>query len=85
MKIDTQALTTCEVAADGGAISLGFADLEAGRRPRLSLNQVGGLAMTLPGLIDKALQPALAIRACAMPTRWRHGPSSNHPTRPRAW
>jgi len=57
MEIETQALTTCEVAADGGAISLGFVD--AGGKPatiRLSLNQVGALAMTLPGLIDKALQ-----------------------------
>lgn len=57
MEIDTQALTTCEVAPDGGAISLGFVD--AAGQPatiRLSLNQVGALAMTLPGLIDKALQ-----------------------------
>jgi hypothetical protein len=57
MEIDTQALTTCEVAADGGAILLGFVD--SGGQPatiRLSLNQVGALAMTLPGLIDKALQ-----------------------------
>ena len=60
MKIDTQALTTCEVAADG-AISLGFVDSQG--RPatiRLSLNQVGALAMTLPGLIDKALQTRFA-------------------------
>jgi hypothetical protein len=57
MEIETQALTTCEVAADGGAISLGFVD-SSGRPAtiRLSLNQVGALAMTLPGLIDKALQ-----------------------------
>jgi hypothetical protein len=57
MEIDTQALTTCEVAADGDAISLGFVD-SAGTPAtiRLSLNQVGALAMTLPGLIDKALQ-----------------------------
>jgi hypothetical protein len=57
MEIETQALTTCEVAADGQAISLGFVD--SGGQPatiRLSLNQVGALAMTLPGLIDKALQ-----------------------------
>jgi hypothetical protein len=57
MEIETQSLTTCEVAADGGAISLGFVDSEG--RPatiRLSLNQVGALVMTLPGLIDKALQ-----------------------------
>jgi hypothetical protein len=56
MEIDTQALTTCEVAADG-AISLGFLDSDG--KPatiRLSLNQVGALAMTLPKLIDKALQ-----------------------------
>jgi len=57
MKIDTQALTTCEVAADGGAISLGFVDSTGNPAIiRLSLNQVGALAMTLPGLIDKALQ-----------------------------
>ena len=57
MEIETQALTTCEVAADGGAISLGFVDSNG--KPatiRMSLNQVGALAMTLPGLIDKALQ-----------------------------
>jgi hypothetical protein len=57
MEIDTQALTTCEVAADGDAISLGFVDSTgAPATIRLSLNQVGALAMTLPGLIDKALQ-----------------------------
>jgi hypothetical protein len=57
MEIETQALTTCEVAADGDAISLGFVD-SSGKPAtiRLSLNQVGALAMTLPGLIDKALQ-----------------------------
>ena len=57
MEIETQALTSCEVAADGNIISLGFVDADG--RPatiRLSLNQVGALAMTLPGLIDKALQ-----------------------------
>lgn len=57
MKIGTQALTTCEVAADGGAISLGFVDSTGNPATiRLSLNQVGALAMTLPGLIDRALQ-----------------------------
>jgi hypothetical protein len=57
MKIDTQALTTCEVAADGGAVSLGFVDSSGTTATiRLTLNQVGALAMTLPGLIDKALQ-----------------------------
>ena len=39
MKIDTQALTTCEVAADGGAILLGFVDFSgAPATIRLSLN-----------------------------------------------
>jgi hypothetical protein len=57
MTTDTQALTMCEVAADGGAISLGFVDSTGNPATiRLSLNQVGALAMTLPGLIDKALQ-----------------------------
>src|SRR5258707_4391278 len=57
MEIEAQCLTTCEVTADGGAISLGFVD-SCGKPAtiRLSLNQVGALAMTLPGLIDKALQ-----------------------------
>src|ERR1700750_837691 len=57
MEIKTEALTSCEVAADGNMVSLGFVDSEG--KPatiRLSLNQVGALAMTLPGLIDKALQ-----------------------------
>jgi hypothetical protein len=57
MEIETQSLTTCEVAPDGGVISLGFVDSQG--RPatiRMSLNQVGALIMTLPGLIDKALQ-----------------------------
>jgi hypothetical protein len=57
MEIDTQALTTCEVAADGGAISLGFVDSTGTPATiRLSLNQVGALAVTLPSLLDKALQ-----------------------------
>ncbi len=57
MKIDAQALTTCEIAPDGGALSLSF--LDANGKPatlKLSLNQAGALAMTLPGLIEKALQ-----------------------------
>jgi hypothetical protein len=57
MEIETQSLTTCEVAPDGGAISLCFVDSHG--RPatiRLSLNHVGALVMTLPALIDKALQ-----------------------------
>ncbi len=57
MEIEPKALTNCDIVADGRAISLGFIDSQG--RPatiRLSLNQVGALAMTLPALIDKALQ-----------------------------
>ncbi|HEY0851785.1 MAG TPA: hypothetical protein VGD96_17860 [Bradyrhizobium sp.] len=57
MEIETQALTNCEIAPDGDVISLGFVD--SGGKPaiiRLSLSQTGALAMTLPGLIDRALQ-----------------------------
>jgi hypothetical protein len=57
MEIDSQALTTCEVINDGGTISLGFIDTTGNPATiRLSLDQVSALAMTLPGLIDKALQ-----------------------------
>ena len=60
MEIDVQTLTTCEVAADGGAVSLGFVD-SSGKPAtiKLSLHEVGSLAMTLPGLIDQALQKRL--------------------------
>ena len=57
MEIDAQALTTCRVADDGNAISLGFVD--AAGNPaiiRLPLRQVGALAMTLPTMLQKALQ-----------------------------
>jgi hypothetical protein len=57
MEIDIETLAACEVAADGGAISLGFVD--AAGQPAivtLSLNDAGSLAMTLPGLITKALR-----------------------------
>jgi hypothetical protein len=57
MECETQQLTCCEIASGGEVISLGFVDTK-GQPPtiRLSLNQVGALAMTLPGLIGKALQ-----------------------------
>jgi hypothetical protein len=56
MEIDSQAFI-CEVAADGGSVSLGFVDCTGTPATiRLSLNEVGSLAMTLPGLIDKAFQ-----------------------------
>jgi hypothetical protein len=58
VEIDSQALTTCEVAPDTSAISLGFVDTIGNLATiRLSLDQAGALAMTLlPGPIDKALQ-----------------------------
>jgi hypothetical protein len=57
MEIDSQALTTWEVGPDGEAISLGFVDATGNPVTiRVSLSQVGALAITLPSLIDKALQ-----------------------------
>ena len=56
MKTECHAFTEGEVAKDG-SVALGFVD-EAGNpvRIRLSINQVGALAMTLPGLIATALR-----------------------------
>jgi hypothetical protein len=51
MDIDVQALTTCGIAADGGAICSDSSIPRAIRRPP---KQVGALVMTLPGLLDKA-------------------------------
>jgi hypothetical protein len=57
MDIESQSLTTCEVAPDGSTVVLGFTDSSgAAATIRLPLNQVGALAMTLPELINKALQ-----------------------------
>ena len=57
MEIDAQALTTCGVDEDGGAISLSFVDVAGNPATiRLSLKQVGALVMTLPTLLNKALQ-----------------------------
>ena len=57
MEIRVKSLTTCEVAADGGAISLGFEDV-AGNPAAVcvSVNQAGALIMTLPGLLEAALK-----------------------------
>ncbi len=57
MEIKSQALTSCEIAPDGHAVSLGFVD--AAGQPssvQLTLDQVGALAMTLPALIEQALR-----------------------------
>jgi hypothetical protein len=57
METEAQSLTTCEVAPDGNSVVLGFTDSHGTpANIRLSLNQVGGLAMTLPDLITKALR-----------------------------
>lgn len=57
MEIRVKALTTCEVAADGGAISLGFEDVAGNTTAvEVSLNQVGALIMTLPKLLEMALK-----------------------------
>ncbi len=57
MEIDSQSLTTCDVAQDGGTIRLGFIDSSGNPASiRLSLNDVGALAMTLPELLSKALR-----------------------------
>lgn len=57
MEIDSHALTTCDVTPDGQTISLGFVNSEG--KPaaiKMPVEQVGALAMTLPALIEKALQ-----------------------------
>src|SRR5262245_1354964 len=57
MEISVKSLTNCEVASDGGAISLGFEDASGNPAAvRVSLNQVGALIMTLPGLLEAALK-----------------------------
>ena len=57
MEITVKALTTCDVAPDGGAISLGFEDVTGNPAAvRVSLNQVGARIMTLPGLLEAALK-----------------------------
>lgn len=57
MEPETQLLTCCDVSPGGDVISLGFVDSTGTARTiRLTVNQVGALAMTLPGLIGKALQ-----------------------------
>ena len=64
MEIDVQAFDTSEVAADGHAISLGIADTKGERTTvRLLLPQVGALLMSLPGLIDRALQNRFGDRS----------------------
>jgi hypothetical protein len=57
IEFETQALTTCDVADDGGAVSLGLVDAAGNPATiRLPLKEVGALVMTLPTLLQKALQ-----------------------------
>ena len=56
MKQDGYEFTECEVAADG-SVTLGFVDFDGNKAAvRLTVNQVGALAMTLPEAIAKALR-----------------------------
>jgi hypothetical protein len=56
MEVECHAFTEAEVTSDG-SVTLGFVD-NAGTpvKVRLSINQTGALAMTLPGLIATALR-----------------------------
>ncbi|WP_051386932.1 hypothetical protein [Bradyrhizobium sp. ARR65] len=56
MEMEFRAFTEAEIAADG-SVALGFVD-ESGNpvKVRLSIDQVGALAMTLPDLIATALR-----------------------------
>jgi hypothetical protein len=57
MEIKVRSLRTCEVATDGGAISLGFEDMAGNLAAvSMSLNQAGALIMTLPALLEAALR-----------------------------
>jgi hypothetical protein len=56
-KIYGKNFTTCRVAADGDEISLGFADVSGKLLEfRMPTDQLALLAMTLPSLLDEALQ-----------------------------
>jgi hypothetical protein len=57
MEIEAQSITACDVTPDGGLISLSFVDSNGQPATILmSLNQVGALIMTLPGILERALQ-----------------------------
>lgn len=57
VKLQCEALTCCDVAADGNTVSLGFEEAAGGGVSlQLSLAQASALAMTLPGLIERALR-----------------------------
>jgi len=64
MEIDTQALTTCEVAPDGGAISLGFVDA-SGKPATIRTYDLGAdkLAPFLEAADLEEANPALGLRS----------------------
>jgi len=57
MEISSAKLTTCDVTPDGGIVRLNLVDV-AGNPVSLQLpfDQAGALAMTLPGLLTKAVK-----------------------------
>jgi hypothetical protein len=57
MEIESSKLTTCDVAPDGDVITLNLVDVAGNPVSlRLPFDQAGALAMTLPGLLSKALK-----------------------------
>jgi hypothetical protein len=56
MEIESSKLTTCDVTRDGEVIRLNFVDVAGNSMSlRLPFEQAGALAMTLPGLLTRAL------------------------------
>ena len=57
MEIESSKLTTCDVAPDGDFVTLDLVDVAGNPVSlRLPFDQAGALAMTLPGLLSKALK-----------------------------
>lgn len=57
MDIHVKSLTTCDVASDGGNVSLGFEDASgAFVAVHVSISQIGAMILTLPGLLEAALK-----------------------------
>jgi hypothetical protein len=57
MEIESSKLTTCDVTRDGEVIRLNFVDIAGNSMSlRLPFEQAGALAMTLPGLLTRALK-----------------------------
>jgi hypothetical protein len=81
MEIYCKALSTCEVVPNGDAILLGFIDANGSPITlRFSSDQTSALLMTLPGLIDTALQRSLkdpSLRYAYPLTSWRLEQSSD--------